>query len=68
MVCDNYLDGGYHVPHAHPALADGIKGNSYVSTLYPNVSIQSAQAAEGDTRLGANVAYAFIYPNIMVNR
>ena len=56
------------MPHAHPALADGIKGNSYVSTLYPNVSIQSAQAAEGDTRLGANVAYAFIYPNIMVNR
>lgn len=68
---DNYLDGGYHVEFAHPALADGLEGSSYVSELYPNMSIQSARAAaEGDDgRLGdSQVTYAFVYPNIMINR
>ena len=23
VFCDNYLDGGYHVPFAHPELASG---------------------------------------------
>jgi len=71
VVADNYLDGGYHVEFAHPALANGLEGSSYVSELYPNMSIQSARAAaEGDdSRLGdSQVAYAFVYPNIMINR
>ena len=29
VFCDNYLDGGYHVPYAHKALADGIDMESY---------------------------------------
>lgn len=29
MFCDNYLDGGYHVPYAHKGLASGLKLNSY---------------------------------------
>jgi hypothetical protein len=24
VVCDNYLDGGYHVPFAHKGLAEGL--------------------------------------------
>ena len=33
VFCDNYLDGGYHVPFAHPALADGVAGPSQDRTL-----------------------------------
>jgi hypothetical protein len=71
VVADNYLDGGYHVEFAHPALADGLDASSYVSQLYSNMSILSAQAvAEGDDgRLGdSQVTYTFVYPNIMINR
>uniref|UniRef100_A0ACD5ZBQ2 Uncharacterized protein n=1 Tax=Avena sativa TaxID=4498 RepID=A0ACD5ZBQ2_AVESA len=29
VFCDNYLDGGYHVPYAHGALASGLELQSY---------------------------------------
>jgi hypothetical protein len=29
VFCDNYLDGGYHVPYAHGALASGLQLQSY---------------------------------------
>lgn len=32
VFCDNYLDGGYHVPYAHGDLASGLNLDSY-STL-----------------------------------
>lgn len=73
VFCDNYLDGGYHVPFAHKDLASGLKLDSYSTTVYEKVSIQRC---DGDTvngeedfdRLGAKSLYAFIYPNFMVNR
>lgn len=38
VFCDNYLDGGYHVPYAHKGLASGLELNSYetlvIATLY----------------------------------
>lgn len=37
VFCDNYLDGGYHVPYAHGGLASGLNLNSYsthVCTLH----------------------------------
>ncbi|KAG1363532.1 putative Choline monooxygenase, chloroplastic [Cocos nucifera] len=33
IFCDNYLDGGYHVPYARGGLASGLKLDSY-STLW----------------------------------
>ena len=32
VFCDNYLDGGYHVPFAHPALAEGVDMRTYRTT------------------------------------
>ena len=79
VFCNNYLDGGYHVPHAHKALASGVDMATYRTDLYGLASVQSVAlgAAAGD-RLrfsgaappggGERATYAFIYPNFMLNR
>lgn len=33
VFCDNYLDGGYHVPYAHKGLASGLELDSYSTTV-----------------------------------
>jgi choline monooxygenase len=46
VFCDNYLDGGYHVPFAHPSLADGLDMQSYTSELCSdNMSVQRVVAS-----------------------
>lgn len=49
-------DGGYHVPFAHKGLASGLQMDSYTSTLYERLSMQSCgpqrAAANQDKRLG----------------
>ncbi|KAK2982968.1 hypothetical protein RJ640_019246 [Escallonia rubra] len=73
VFCDNYLDGGYHVPYAHKGLASGLTLESYSTTMYEKVSIQRCDVGQGETqedfdRLGSKALYAFIYPNFMINR
>ncbi|KAK9817021.1 hypothetical protein WJX72_008478 [[Myrmecia] bisecta] len=74
VFCDNYLDGGYHVPFAHKSLASGLDIGTYSSMLHERVSIQSCKpatqkASGGTARLGnRDAAYAFVYPNLMINR
>ncbi|KAA8522737.1 hypothetical protein F0562_009102 [Nyssa sinensis] len=73
VFCDNYLDGGYHVPYAHKGLAYGLKLESYSTTIFEKVSIQrcdgdSVESKDDFDRLGSKVLYAFIYPNFMINR
>ncbi|KAL6603243.1 hypothetical protein ACP70R_043604 [Stipagrostis hirtigluma subsp. patula] len=72
VFCDNYLDGGYHVPYAHGALASGLQLQSYETLTYERVSVQRCEsaAAEPDdiARLGTKALYAFVYPNFMINR
>ncbi|KAJ9548473.1 hypothetical protein OSB04_021016 [Centaurea solstitialis] len=68
VFCDNYLDGGYHVPFAHKDLASGLKLDSYSTDIYEKVSIQRCNGDEDSDRLGSKSLYAFIYPNFMVNR
>ncbi|KAL3694794.1 hypothetical protein R1sor_008445 [Riccia sorocarpa] len=41
VFCDNYLDGGYHVPHAHGGLASALNLKTYNTTLSEKVSIQT---------------------------
>ncbi|CAA2986633.1 choline monooxygenase, chloroplastic isoform X1 [Olea europaea subsp. europaea] len=70
VFCDNYLDGGYHVPYAHKGLASGLNLESY---SIKKVSIQSCDGGavnsdEEYDRLGSNALYAFVYPNFMINR
>ena len=46
VFCDNYLDGGYHVPFAHPGLMQaGIDMKSYSTVLHRDGS--SVQAVKG---------------------
>ncbi|XP_028946979.2 choline monooxygenase, chloroplastic isoform X1 [Malus domestica] len=73
VFCDNYLDGGYHVPYAHKGLASGLNLDGYSTTMYEKVSIQKCE--DGSTerkndfdRLGSKALYAFVYPNFMINR
>ncbi|KAL6191794.1 hypothetical protein ACLB2K_038183 [Fragaria x ananassa] len=73
VFCDNYLDGGYHVPYAHKDLASGLNLNGYSTTVYEKVSIQmceggSTEKKDDYDRLGSKALYAFIYPNFMINR
>jgi choline monooxygenase len=84
VYADNYLDGGYHVSVAHPKLAAGLDLQTYRVRLHgPRVSVQSvfssssSSGSSGSTgsdapqqpRLGTGAAaYAWLYPNVMLNR
>ncbi|CAL5049979.1 unnamed protein product [Urochloa decumbens] len=72
VFCDNYLDGGYHVPYAHGALASGLQLQSYETLTYERVSVQRCESAPSESddfeRLGTKALYAFVYPNFMINR
>nr|ADE60257.1 choline monooxygenase [Hordeum vulgare subsp. vulgare] len=72
VFCDNYLDGGYHVPYAHGALASGLQLQSYETLTYEKVSVQRCESAPAEQedidRLGTKATYAFVYPNFMINR
>ncbi len=68
VVVDNYLDGGYHVPHMHPTLAAQIDMESYGTELFELSSIQGARPAGGShARIGDGAIYAWIYPAFMIN-
>lgn len=68
VFVDNYLDGGYHVEYLHPDLAAGLDLDNYETLLQKNFSIQRCQSSEADERLGEGAVYAFLYPNLMLNR
>jgi choline monooxygenase len=68
VYVDNYLDGGYHIPTIHPALDAGLQMGGYTTEIFDRYSIQSAQSASADGRMGAGALYAYVYPNLMINR
>ncbi len=75
VYVDNYLDGGYHVPHAHTGLAAQLDLDAYRSELFATYSIQSTRADPHDdeagdfaARLGDGALYAWVFPNLMLNR
>ncbi len=68
VYVDNYLDGGYHVPHMHPTLAAQIDMSGYRTETFARCSIQTAPPKGEVERIGARAIYAWIYPNIMLNR
>jgi choline monooxygenase len=77
VYVDNYLDGGYHVSVLHKALAGQLDLDTYGTELFERVSIQSCRSPEvsrpdsgGDfaARIGDQALYAFVYPNLMLNR
>jgi len=69
VFCDNYLDGGYHIAHMHPSLADQLDLASYRTELFDRFSVQSSGGDDvGGGRIGDGALYAWIYPNLMLNR
>jgi choline monooxygenase len=74
VFVDNYLDGGYHVPHLHKGLDSVLdysnytieNGERYCLQSSPIVS-EGAEPQTGAVRQGARALYYWIYPNFMIN-
>jgi choline monooxygenase len=74
VYVDNYLDGGYHVPHAHKGLSSVIEYTKYTIDNFERSCLQSSplssdantEAGVGATRHG-RAFYLWIYPNFMIN-
>ncbi len=74
VYVDNYLDGGYHVPHAHKGLSSVLDYTAYTIETAGRACLQSSplDAAAGDpdavsTRRGSAAYYLWLYPGFMLN-
>jgi choline monooxygenase len=74
VFVDNYLDGGYHVPHLHKALNSVLEYRQYTIECEDRYCLQSspmvssnADAATAATRTGDRAWYFWQYPNFMIN-
>ena len=72
VYVDNYLDGGYHVPIMHPSLSEQLSLDSYRTELFDSFSIQSCgddqRGPSTNPRTAGGAVYAWVYPNLMINR
>ncbi len=74
VYVDNYLDGGYHVPHAHKGLSSVIEYTKYTIENFEHACLQSSPLS-ADSKSESEVAttrqgrafYLWIYPNFMIN-
>jgi choline monooxygenase len=74
VYVDNYLDGSYHVPHAHKGLSSVIEYTKYTIENFERACLQSSplssdagsEAGVASTRQG-RAFYLWIYPNFMLN-
>jgi choline monooxygenase len=73
VYVDNYLDGGYHVPHLHKGLNSVLDYSEYTIKNGSNYVLQSSpmvvspDASLAQTRTGSRADYYWIYPNLMIN-
>ncbi len=74
VFVDNYLDGGYHVPHLHKGLNSVLDYKKYTIENEDRYCLQSSpmvssdeDAATGNTRKGDRAWYFWLYPNFMFN-
>ena len=74
VYVDNYLDGGYHVPHAHKGLNSVIEYTKYTIENLERSCLQSSPLSSGKKSEGGVSAtrqgrafYLWIYPNFMMN-
>ncbi len=74
VYVDNYLDGGYHVPHLHKGLNSVLDYKEYTIENRGRYSLQSSpmvateeHAQVAATRTGDRACYYWLYPNFMIN-
>ncbi len=74
VFVDNYLDGGYHVPHLHKGLDSVLDYSNYVIENGERFCLQSspivserAEPETGAVRQGERALYYWLYPNFMIN-
>lgn len=76
VYVDNFLDGGYHVPHLHKGLNSVLEYANYtienedrfcLQSSPVNTSKPSADADAAATRQGDRANYFWQYPNFMIN-
>jgi choline monooxygenase len=74
VFVDNYLDGGYHVPHLHKGLDSVLDYSSYTIENGERFCLQSSplvsEGGEEQTRrvrTGDRARYYWLYPNFMIN-
>ena len=74
VYVDNYLDGGYHVPHAHKGLSSVVEYTKYTIENFERACLQSTpldssgalESSIGSSRQGT-ASYLWVYPNFMIN-
>jgi choline monooxygenase len=73
VFIDNYLDGGYHVPHLHKGLSSVLDYKQYTIENEDRYCLQSSPMVASDedvtgaTRKGDRAWYFWQYPNLMIN-
>jgi len=74
VFVDNYLDGGYHVPHLHKGLDSVLDYARYTIENGVQFCLQrspvvtaGAETETGAVRQGDRALYYWIYPNFMIN-
>lgn len=74
VFVDNYLDGGYHVPHIHHGLSGVLDNSACAIETGERFCLQSSpisrdpsDPATAAVRKGEHAFYYWIYPNFMIN-
>jgi choline monooxygenase len=75
VYVDNFLDGGYHVPHMHKGLNSVLDYKNYTIENVDRCCVQSSpvsidsgsEASAAATRKGDRAFYFWQYPNFMLN-
>jgi len=74
VYVDNYLDGGYHVPHLHKGLNSVLDYKEYTIENSEHYCLQSSPMVSSEehasfaaARKGDRAYYYWIYPNLMIN-
>jgi choline monooxygenase len=73
VFVDNYLDGGYHVPHLHKGLDSVLNYREYAiengerHCLQSSPMVATGNDGLGSVRAGRRALYYWLYPNFMLN-
>jgi choline monooxygenase len=74
VFVDNYLDGGYHMPHLHKGLDSvldysnySIENGDHFCLQWSPIVSEGAERQTGAVRKGDRALYYWLYPNFMIN-